>query len=122
MPDAFLTFLIGAALLLPFYFVTTFSFDRLVRRLHEHHREEWTRRGEPTGFFWKAPGTRRDPPALTAFMRAAASWPFRAPAPLANDPSARPLLLRMRVALLVWNLGLVALVAWILLRHGFPPR
>jgi hypothetical protein len=32
---------LGGLILLPFFFMAALSHDRLVRRLYEHHREEW---------------------------------------------------------------------------------
>jgi hypothetical protein len=120
MPEVFPAFLIGVILLLPFFFLATTSHDRLVRRLYEQHREDWKKAGGPKGFFWSPP-EKLPSTALMAFMKSSMTWAFRPPAPLSGDPECRKHLVRLRVGLLVWNLGCLTLFGILYKAYGFPP-
>lgn len=119
MPAVFGTFLIGVVILLPFFFLAALNFDRLVRRLFEHHREEWNRLGGPRGYFWTPPEGAL-PTAGVAFMKCSMAWVFRLPDPLASDPEARRLQTRLRLSVLVWNAGCLTLFGVLYKLHGFP--
>ena len=119
MPDVLLIIVPAALGLLPFFFLAALNHDRLVRRLHERHRDEWTRQGGPRGFFW-APPEVLPATSLMAFLKSSMTWAFRLPGPLAADAEAKRPHLLMRVGLIVWNVGILALFAFLLTRYGFP--
>lgn len=117
MPGALVEFLIGFLFLLPFFFLASLNHDRLVRMLYEKYRPEWRQAGGPFGFFWRAPGER---PSMAGFIRASVTWAFRLPPKLAADPASRRPLLLLRVGIGIWNLGMIALFALLISRHGPP--
>jgi hypothetical protein len=119
MAAPFVIFLAGALVLLPFFFLAATSYDRLVRRLSEQHPEEWNRLGAPRGFFWSPPNG-FNPSSGVAFIRSSLSWPFRLPAVLGSDPEVRRLHARLRLGVIVWNCGFLALLAYLGIRYRFP--
>lgn len=95
--------------LLPFFFMAALSHDRLVRRLYDSYREDWTKAGGPVGFFWRPSG----PPSLTAgmaFVKSSMTWAFVLPVPLRSDPECVRHLLLFRVGLIVWNVGVITVI------------
>jgi|SRR6185503_16644642 len=100
--------LLSVVALFPFFLMASLSHDRLVRRLYDLHREEWKSAGSPPGFFWRPPEG-MSPTALPAFIKSTMTWAFRPPPALANDPEARRTLRFLRLGLIVWNVGGLAL-------------
>lgn len=121
MPEFVIVILIGLGALLPFFFLSATAFDRLVRRLHKDHLDEWRRSGGPVGFFWR-PAEGILATSLPAFMMAGFGWPFRMPSVLKDDPSAKRDQIILRLCLVIWNVGVISLFAFLLRRYGFPPR
>jgi hypothetical protein len=119
MPEFFWVFLGGIALMLPFGYMATRGLDKLVRKLYEQHPEEWKVYGGPRGYFWKPSG---DLPltATVAFVKAGLSWPFRLPPPLAQDRDALHIQLMLRIGVVTWNVGIIALFILLHMRYGFP--
>src|SRR6266851_2214270 len=103
----FLMFLGGITTLLPFGLLAVFAYDRLVRRLHELHPNEWRTSGGPRGWFWKPPGGLL-PTSNSAFVTASMSWAFRLPAAIASDQAARRAQYMLRLGLIIWNIGIVS--------------
>jgi hypothetical protein len=118
MPDTIWIFALAVIVLLPFFFMAALSTDQLVRRLYEQHREAWKLSGSPRGFFWKPPEELSLTSGL-AFMKTS-MWAFRLPPPLRNDPSVQRPLLLLRIGLVVWNAGVLALFGFLILTHRFP--
>jgi hypothetical protein len=121
VPDVLLICVPAVLGLLPFGFLAVFHHDRLVRRLYERHRDEWSRLGGPVGFFWRPPEG-LGATSLMAFMKSSMMWAFRLPEPPAKDAEARRPHILMRIGLILWNLGCLALFAFLFTRYGFPPR
>ncbi len=125
MTTAAAIFLFGFA---PLTIAAMFSFDRIVRREHGHHRQQWEADGGPDGFFWTASEggpdagfwsrwkrsiqSRRQ--GVSARMKLWLPYVFRRPSWAAGDPEARQRFLIYRVAVLsawtVWGIGLVAFI------------
>src|SRR6185295_12779935 len=114
MPDVYWVFPAGVVLLLPFFFLASLSHDRLMRLFHDQYPEHWRAAGSPRGFFWKPQG---DLPLASsaASMRAIMLWAFRPPQVLTENPLARRSLVLLRLGVVVWNIGIVALFAFVLL-------
>jgi hypothetical protein len=90
-------------------------FDRLLRSEHDSHRPAWEADGRPAGYFWQPPectgiclGSR------LARMRLALLWLFRTPSWVAESCALATLLRRHRLAVLGWNLGILAWFAFLL--------
>jgi len=94
------------AFLLP-SFVT---FDRLIRLQADAHHESWIADGRPHGMFWRAPGG-----SHWAKQRCMMAWPLRTPKWAKSDQEALQLLRRLRVLVLLWNVGVVPLFVYVIL-------
>jgi len=119
--DVVWAFPVAIPILLPFFFMAVLSHDRLVRRLYEHHPEEWKNAGGGIGFFWRPP-EKLLATALPAFLRSAMTWAFRLPPPLANDPECRRTLRFLRIGLIVWNVGMLSLFAFLIMKSRLLSR
>ena len=97
--------LVGAGVLV-YSFVT---FDRLVRTHYEFHREAWMADGKPRGFFWRAPECDWFASSL-ALHRLSLTWLFSTPAWVAESPTYRALMKRLRMSVLVWNVLLIGAI------------
>jgi hypothetical protein len=87
-------------------------FDRLLRAEYELHRPEWERDGRPAGFFWRAPECDFMTSAF-ARTRLLFSWLFTTPDWISDSPKLAALLRRQRLAVLIWNVGMLALLAFL---------
>jgi hypothetical protein len=112
--DVVWAFPVAIPILLPFFFMAALSHDRLVRRLYELHRADWQQAGSPRGFFWRPPEQLPLGHAL-AFVKSSMTWAFRLPAPLAIDPECRRTLRFLRIGLIGWNVGGLALLVFVLM-------
>src|SRR5438270_7914412 len=83
-------------------------FDRLVRAEYEHHRPAWESDGRPAGFFWRAQECDFFTSKLMR-IRLTLGWLFRTPAWIASSPALVTILRRHRVAVLIWNIGVLVL-------------
>ena len=83
-------------------------FDRLLRAEYEQYRQAWETDGRPAGFFWRAEECDF---LLSKFarLRLTFAWLFRTPSWIASSPSLIATLRRHRLAVLVWNLGVLVL-------------
>ena len=96
--------------LVPFLFGAFMTFDKLVRMLYEENRGAWVDSGRPRGFFYK-------PEELgwfggrIAFHKASLDWVFRTPDWAKDDDAALKLLSRLRLQVLVWNVGMIVFFA-----------
>lgn len=96
-------------LLLPVLLGAFVTLDRLIRWEYAAHRADRERDGWPHGIFWRPPAAHR--PGWLAGWRVM-WWVFRTPVWASGDPRAGRLLRRLRLLLLVWNVGIgVAVVA-----------
>jgi hypothetical protein len=84
-------------------------FDCLVRWEYEHHREEWERDGKPDGFFWRTEG-RTFWKSDMAKKRLSVAWLFVTPSWAATAPECRRWLQHLRVATLIWNAAILAIL------------
>ena len=95
------------------------TFDRLVRRQHDHHLDAWEADGWPRGLFWRPGGGA----FLFAFLgsgkaanRCMREWSRRIPTWALGDDEALRLLRRLRALMIAWALGIVVFlvaIAWI---------
>jgi hypothetical protein len=97
-------------LLLPVLLGAFVTFDQLIRREYAAHRADWERDGRPHGFFWRPPVTDRPDWLARAGWSLAQwrvmGWLFRTPLWAATDSRAVRLLRRLRILVLVWNVGI----------------
>ncbi len=92
------------------------TFDRLVRAEYENAREAWEADGRPRGFFWKAPECTLCR-STWALNRLSFLWLFATPVWAAKSRTSLNSLRRWRVAVLAWNITILAaliLAAWVL--------
>jgi hypothetical protein len=95
--------------MLPFCAVLVYgfiSFDRLLRIEHEQNRPAWEVDGRPAGFFWRArecSWMRSD----LARGRLAFVWLFRTPSWVSDSAASTVALRRFRLAVLIWNIGVL---------------
>jgi hypothetical protein len=81
-------------------------FDRLLRAEYEQHRPAWETDGRPAGFFWRAQECDFLFSKL-AKMRLTLVWLFRTPAWVEMSPVLVTVLRRHRIAVLIWNIGVL---------------
>ena len=98
-----------SVLFLSFYFQ-----DQLVRHEYRLYRLAWERDGRPTGFFFHPPEAHW---FRSSFARTWVSmaWIFQSPDWVQEDAVAASILKRLRLCVLVWNLGCILLTATVLL-------
>ena len=92
------------------------TWDRLIQHEYAAHRPDWERDGRLVGMFWRPPETEVLGPVSSlrvswATHRAMFGWLFSTPAWAADDPEAVRLMRRLRLLVLVWNVGLLAVIA-----------
>ena len=82
------------------------NFYKLVKIEYRKYRAEWIKDGKPRGFFWR-------PPESTWFASSIAmqglswKWLFKTPQWMSGDPEAIYLLKRLRLFVLIFNIGIV---------------
>ena len=103
----YIVLLLALAGVLTYGFV---SFDRLLRVQYERHRETWEADGRAAGFFWRAPECTILASKM-ARLRIEYAWLFRTPKWVADSPQLTLQLRRHRLAVLIWNIGILALWA-----------
>ena len=89
--------------------------DGLIRAEHELDRAAWEADGRP--FFWRSSecmGFR----SYMARNRIAFTWLFKTPPWVARSAHCRTQLRRLRIAVLAWNLAIVALLTYLLFAIG----
>jgi hypothetical protein len=86
------------------------AFDRLVRAEYLQFRSDWERDGRPAGFFWRASECDFISSGL-AKLTLSFAWLFRTPRWIAGSPELLAHLRRQRFAILIWNFGILILVA-----------
>jgi hypothetical protein len=105
---------IGALSLLSGLLLAFRTLDQLVSRERTVHPDAWIADGRPSSALWGPGGTSHLANAR-AFHRCSLVWLFRTPRWVVGDERAETLLRRLRRSVAVWNVGLVALVAFALL-------
>jgi hypothetical protein len=105
-----LMFLAPLVCLIPFLFLAVVTFDRLVMIEYARFRSEWDSDGEPDGFFWHPPDRSLFSSLMSTFAKWSVGWEwlFRTPPWMEHDDEAIALLRRYRICVLIWNLGIVA--------------
>lgn len=83
------------------------SFDRLIQLQHADHFHAWDDDGRPTGFFWTPQGVSWMS-GLMAKERLSVVWLFATPEWARECKEARHHLHDMRVAVIGWNLLIIA--------------
>jgi hypothetical protein len=105
MPAALLIPLVPLVAVLLYAFVL---FDRLLRAEYELHRAVWEADGKPAGFFWRpAECGWFNLLSHLARLRLTMSWLFRTPLWVAESPALKACLIRHRLAVLIWNVGVL---------------
>ena len=82
------------------------SFDRLLRLEHDQNYAAWDQDGRPAGFFWRT----RECSWISSYVarnRLSFRWLFRTPAWISDSPACARALRQFRLAVLVWNTGVV---------------
>ena len=97
---------VSLVVLMPFCLVTVWSFDRLVKRLHDQANKDWRELGRPCGYFYFPPEGRVLARSWSGWV-----WLFKTPACIEKDLVALKLLRRRRMSFWVWNLGFLCVVA-----------
>ncbi len=84
------------------------NFDRLIKLQYARHKEEWVRDGMPSGFIWRAP---ENGVFSLSRNRVAVVLMFKTPGWAANEPEALEYLRTLRTSVLIWNAGVLFLIA-----------
>jgi hypothetical protein len=90
---------------------TYFTFDRLIRRQHDEHVDEWIADGRPIGMFWRPDGARFSFRSRWAMDKCTWAWLFRSPGWASRDQEALRLLRRYRVLVAVSYIGIAVVLA-----------
>ena len=93
------------------------TWDRLIKLEFQHDPEAWSKNGKPLGIFQRRP--RAEYSSYWDWYRArwrrgllVFAWLFSTPAWARRDPEAKGLFIRLRLLVVIWNLGfLLALIA-----------
>ena len=83
-----------------------FNFDNLVKIEYRKYRDEWTIDGKPRGFFWR-PRESTWFSSSIAMQKLSFRWLFKTPQWMSNDPEAIYRLKRLRLFVLIFNIGIV---------------
>ncbi len=81
------------------------TFDSLLRIEYEHFTDNWESDGRPTGFFWHPSGVKVTIRSSWARGRCALLWPIRPPKWVSSSVGSLALISRLRILVLVWNIG-----------------
>lgn len=109
--------------LLPVLVASFVTWRRLVRHEYTAHRTDWERDGRPVGMSWRP----AEVGSLGPLSQLSVSWAthramlvllFRTPAWAADDPLAVRLMRRLRLFVLIWNVGVITTFAVGLLLAG----
>src|SRR5205809_4901391 len=99
------------AILIPILLYSFLLFDRLVRQEYSDYRSQWEQDGRPRGFFWRPQEVHAfDITSVFARSRVMYVWLFSTPEWIARAPVLRSWLRRVRTGVLVWNVGMLALL------------
>jgi hypothetical protein len=98
-----MTIFLGLMVLLLFAFA---NFDRLVKIEYRKYREEWMKDGKPRGFFWGPPESTWFASSL-AMQSLSLKWLFKTPEWVTNDFEAKATLRKLRLYVLVFNVGII---------------
>jgi len=105
-------------LLLPVLIAVFLTFDQLVRFEYCSSKENWDKDGKPRGFFWRPAesnaGLARMLKSNFALQRCAFVWLFKTEDWMKADQHALRLVRRLRVLVLIWNVGILAGAAYFL--------
>lgn len=95
------------------------TFDQIVRLEYSAHRSRWEKDGKPHGFSWVPPESRMlrgwmvRPGSFLALNRLAFVWLFKAPEWIQGDQRAIGLVRRLRILVLIWNIGLIGVLIFV---------
>ena len=87
-------------------FFALFNFDSLVKIEYKQHNEDWIKDDKPKGFFWRAPGGPLFSGSI-ATQKLSFVWLFRTPHWVNNDTEAKIHLKRLRIFVLIFNIGVI---------------
>jgi len=107
-----MTIFLGLMVLLLFAFA---NFDKLVKIEYRKYKEEWMKDGKPRGFFWAPPQSTWFASSL-AMQSLSLKWLFKAPEWVKNDFEAKETLRKIRLYVLIFNVGIIvwALISMII--------
>jgi hypothetical protein len=99
--------LISLVLLICVLFYAFMSFDRLLKMQYQRYHQCWIADGKPAGFFWRASECDF---ILSQFsrLRLTFSWIFSTPKWAAGCYELLAILKRLRLAVIIWNLGILS--------------
>jgi len=101
-------------LLLPFLIGAFITFNQIIKVQYKENKNEWEASGRPCGFFWK-PKEIKWPQGYIARNRLAFIWLFKTPDWIKNNDRIKKDLSRLRLLVLIWNLGIIALLIILLI-------
>ena len=84
-----------------------FLLESLIKAEHDLDKVAWEADGKPRGFFWSSPECTWLGSSL-AFKRVSFAWLFKTPAWAAKSVSCCAQLKHLRIAVLIWNIGIAA--------------
>lgn len=102
----------GMLVLLPFALYGLFLIEKIIRKLHDSFPSEWDSAGRPSGLFHNPPNINNIQPALS-MLKNIAVWLFVTPAWIKGDEILSSCLMKFRVCVFVWNIGILSLMAFI---------
>jgi hypothetical protein len=82
------------------------NFDSLVKIEYRKYKDEWIIDGKPHGFFWR-PSESTWFSSSIAMQKLSFRWLFKTPQWISNDPEAIYRLKRLRLFVLIFNIGIV---------------
>jgi ferric iron reductase protein FhuF len=97
--------------LIPILLLAFLNFDKLVKIEYEKFKTNWIDDGKPRGFFWK-PTESNWFSSSFAMQQLAMYWLFKTPDWINNELKAKEALQKLRIYVLIWNIGMVM---WVLL-------
>jgi hypothetical protein len=96
--------------LIPLLLAAFWAHDQIARVEHERRRGEWVKDGRPYGLFWR-PAEIPFALRVRSSPRALFRWTFRTPEWAREEAGVGGYFLLLRAGALLWNLGVIALMA-----------
>lgn len=100
---------LGMIVLLPFAIYGLLLVDKIIMKLHDSFLSEWDSAGRPSGIFHNPPNIDDIQPAIS-MLKNITAWLFVTPEWIKGDANLASSLIRLRVCVIAWNAGIVALL------------
>ncbi len=97
-------------LLIPVLIWALNTFDNLIRLEHEKFHQQWLADGRPSGLYWRPADYHPSFRGALATQKSMLFLLFRKPGWIESGDHASTLLIRYRILVLTWNIGVVFLV------------